>query len=317
MKPYVRTTHRSRRFAYEVALDTKSDLLKKVAEIRIIMSSRAITSIFLLIAQGTESPTELASRIGKSKFLVSQYLSKLKKTLVEESSRHDSDLRRKRYSVSWRGVGDIFRQDHALELELYENHLLAEVHSDLRGSLGPIELVVLGTGKVGLLKTVRIEHSENVDNSTTVSEQMNLLIEEFVQLFRGYITRRRYRTLREYFLGIYKELSENFQRIPKTSALRKFYAFTDRTFEKIELLEDLWVDPLVTKVNLIQTSHRVPSMQDVKLFSEAGKTDFSGNYILNANTAEAIRPDTRLRIYPSYTYEEEGKKSRSFPRFQK
>ncbi len=305
MKPHA-LTHQSRRFAYEIALDTKSDLPRKITEIRSITSSHAVSSVFLLIAQGTGSPRELASRLGKSKFLVSQYLSKLKKNLIDESSKNQTDLRRKRYSVSWRAVGDIFRQDHALEFELYENHLLAEGHSHFRGRIGPSELVVLGTGKVGVLKTVRIENSELIDNSPRVSRQMNVLLEEFVRLFRGYLLRRRYRTLREYFLGVYKELSESSQRLPQSSELRRFYRFTGTTFERLEPLEDIWAEQVRGKNQLNKTSFQTRPLTKVKLFTEAGKTDFSGNYILSVEAAETIGPDTRLRIYPSYTYAVEG-----------
>ncbi len=137
-----------------------------------------------------------------------------------------------------------------------------------------------------------------------LNARMNLLVWQFVELFKSYLKERRFGTIREYFLGIYRELSEQYARLPRNSELARFYEFMDRSFSRIQPIEELWkryVRRRIAGPRLIY-KHRPQSLATLKLFAEAGSADHAGRYLLNADAQAAIKPGTRLRIYPSYNY---------------
>jgi DNA-binding transcriptional ArsR family regulator len=314
MKPKLLAALLGRRMGVEAKVDGDDALRKDVSVVRKVIRSQALTQIFVLVAKGMGSPTHIAKETGKSKFAVSLELSELRKArLVRQSSAVGFDLRYRRYEVAWERVAQVFIQDHALELEIYENHLFTQPGMEFRGTISEMEVAILGSGKVGLVKKiVPEEHSFHAsENPEKVSQRMNRLVWEFVELFKGYVTERRFDTLREYFLECYKELADSHGRLPKTSELSKFYGFVNESFTKIKPIEEVWKRS-VSGRRMRKKRGRVPlyytrvprSFGKLVLFSEAGGTDHKGNYYLNPEAKSAIKPGTRLRIYPSYTYVE-------------
>ena len=297
-----------KRVAVEVKVDTGGELRREIEGVRKALGSLALSELFVLVGEGKNTPTEIVRLTGKSKFVVSLQLSSLKKVgLLKDRSVVGWDLRRKRYEVVWDRVAQIFRQDHALELEIYENHLLVEPMREIRGIVKKAGLAITGSGKLGLVKEVAPEQVTMLEGTSRhVYLRMNRLVWEFVELFKGYLKERRYPTLRGYFLGAYEELSEHYGRLPKNSELAMFFEFTDRSFARTQPIEQVWRKhvgkPLKDAPILYwRSSTRALTL---KLFAEAGSVDPAGRYLLNAEAQGAIKPGTALRIYPSYTYPE-------------
>ncbi|MDA4112356.1 MAG: hypothetical protein OK439_07435, partial [Thaumarchaeota archaeon] len=102
--------------------DTK--LLNEMKKVHGVMSSKALSSVFLLICSGIKNPGEVARRMGRSKYAASLDISKLRESgLVILAGRGSSDLRQKNYEVSSKKLLQIFKRDYSFELELYENQL--------------------------------------------------------------------------------------------------------------------------------------------------------------------------------------------------
>ncbi len=137
-----------------------------------------------------------------------------------------------------------------------------------------------------------------------VAAQVNQLIWEFVEFFKGYVKERRFNTIHEYLLGAYEELSERHSRLPRNSELSGFYEFNDRAFKRIMPVEQIWKKYLPKKPKAYPFLYKGKPVKEfaIKLFAEAGSADPSGRYILNADAQAAIRPGVPLRVYPAYTY---------------
>ena len=273
---------------------------REILQVRRALNSHVQCEIFLPIAKGTNTPSGIASLTEKSKFAVSLQLSSLSRThLLKNSAVISADMRRKHYSIVWERIGEIFRQDHALELELYENHLTAETAGTLTGRITKTGLAISGKGKLGMVKEIVTERNPGQE-SKQANERVNRLIWEFVEFFKGYLRERRFPTLREYLLGAYEELSEHYARLPKKSESIRFFEFMDRAFERIEPVERIWrkhvrepSQPLPTLYKSTPTKALV-----LKLFAEAGSADYAGNYILNADAQAAIKSGTPLESTP-------------------
>lgn len=292
----------------QVKVDSDAELRGEIRNVRKALRSPALSELFIVIAKGASTPTEVAALTSKSKFAVSLQLSSLRKAgLLTCRSNVGLDMRRKRYEVVWEKAAQIFRRDHALELEIYESHLLVEPLHELRGTTAKPALVISGDGKLGLVRDV-------IPDDQAVTEQrqletyarMNLLLSEFVDLFRGYLKERRFATIREYFLGIYEELSEHYSRFPRSSELARFFEFVDRTFSRTQPIEQVWRKYAVRQRtdSLALYKATPPRKPVVRLFTEAGSVDPARRYLLNAEAQAVIKPGTALRIYPSYTYPE-------------
>lgn len=297
-----------KRVAVEVKVDSGDELRREIRGVRKALRSLALSELFVLVAKGTNTPTELSRLTGKSKFAVSLQLSNLRKVgLLKDRSVIGWDLRRKRYDVVWNRIAEIFRQDHALELEMYENHLIVEPMREIQGTVRKAGLAISGNGKLGLVREVVPDKFPLVElKEEQVNERMNRLLWEFVELFKGYLKERRVATIREYLLGAYEELSEHYGKLPRNSELARFFEFMDRSFARIEPIERLWRKYVGRRPKDVPVlSRRIPSRTlSVKLFVEAGSADPAGRYLLNADAQAVIKPGTPLRIYPSYTYTE-------------
>jgi hypothetical protein len=181
-------------------------------------------------------------------------------------------MRRKHYTILWERVGEIFRQDHALELELYENHIIVKPTGTLEGTIRRTGLAISGKGKLGMVKEVSTQRKPSQELKL-VHERMNRLIWEFVEFFKGYVRERQFTTLREYLLGAYEELSEHYARLPKRSESARFFEFMDRAFERIEPVERIWrkhvKEPYPPLAQLYKSLHTGAFV--VKLFAEAAR----------------------------------------------
>ena len=296
-----------RRVAVEVKVDSGNELRSEIRGVRKALRSPALSELFLLVAKGTGTPTEIAVLTAKSKFAISLQLSNLRKVgLLRERSRVGLDMRRKHYEVIWEKVAHIFRQDHAFEFELFENHLNVEPVKEIHGTAGKPGLVITGDGKLGLVKDVIPDELPTTElGQQQVHERMNQLLWEFVQLFKGYLKERRFATMREYFLGAYEELSEHYARLPRSSELGRFFEFMDRTFSRTQPIDQVWRKYVAKHPKESLPLYKGTSRGLVlRLFTEAGSADPARRYLLNAEAQAVIQPGTALRIYPSYTYPE-------------
>jgi hypothetical protein len=207
----------------------------------------------------------------------------------------------------WEKIAKIFRQDHALEFDLYENHLIIEPLEEVHGTTSKPSLVISGDGKLGMIRDIIPDAFPLVElKEEQVHASMNRLLWEFVELFKGYLIERRFATIHEYLLGAYEELSEHYARLPRSCELAKFFEFMDRTFSRTQPIDVVW-RKYVTKSSRDSTVFYkgTPSRKMiVKLFAEAGSADPARRYLLNAEAQAVIKPGTVLKIYPSYTYPE-------------
>ena len=293
-----------KRVAVEVKVDSGSELRHEIAGVRRALHSPSLCRILVLIMKGTSSPTEIARLTEKSKYAVSVQVENLKRIgLVKASRLIVADMRRKSYEIAWDKIAQIFRQDHALELEIYENQLATPPLGEMKGSITGVGLAISGNGKLGLVREI-IPHDAKPAEWKQMDAQVNRLIWEFLEFFKGYVKERRFNTMHEYFLGAYDELSDHYSRLPRNSELAKFFEFTDRAFKRIMPVEQIWRKYLPKKPEVYPTLYKGKPPKDfvIKLFAEAGSADPSGRYILNAEAQAAIKPGVPLRIYPAYTY---------------
>ncbi len=297
-----------RRVAVEVKVASGNELRNEIRSVRKALRSPALSELFVLVAKGMNAPTEIAAKTAKSKFAVSLQLSNLRKAgLLRCSSVAGLDMRRKRYEVVWEKIAQIFRQDHALEFDMYENHLIVEPLEEVHGTASKPSLVISGDGKLGMVRDVIPDAIPPVEpKQEQVHARMNQLLGEFVQLFKGYLRERRFATIREYLLGTYEELSEHYARLPPSSELAGFFEFMDRTFSRTQPIEAVWrrYVPRSLKDGPVFYKGAPSKTLVVKLFTEAGSADPARRYLLNAEAQATIKPGTVLRIYPSYTFPE-------------
>jgi predicted transcriptional regulator len=282
-------------------------LSREIRKVHAISSSRVMSSVFLLIVRGTGSPKEIARLTGRSKYAVSLQISKLKNAgLIVLSKRTQTDLRQRNYEVSYEKLLQIFQQDYAFELEFYRNHLLSESFGEIRGSIEAVELVVVGSGRLGLVREIAPDVILKPSPAANkVSERFAQLYLEFQSLMKEYFAERGRSTILDYFLSFYRELSLNHSRLPEASELGRFFEFVDSTIFKIKPIEELWsiaarkgqASAQPRKINIAPQT-----LESVKLFSEAGRMDSAGRYILNADARSYITPGVKVRVYPSYTF---------------
>ncbi len=293
-----------RRVAVEVKIDSGENLRRQITTVRRALNSPTLAEIFLLMVKGASSPSELARETRKSKYAVSIQLAALKRVgLVKTSNLIVVDMRRKSYEIVWEKFGEIFKQDHALELEIYANQLSVVGLNEVQGDISRVGLAITGNGKLGLVREI-LPRDVLVPNMNQVGPQVNQLIWEFVEFFKGYMKERRFNTIHEYLLGVYEELSERHSRLPRNSELSRFFEFNDRAFKRIMPVEQIWRKylPKKPKANFLLYKEKPVKEFAIKLFAEAGSADPSGRYILNAEAQAAIKPGVPLRIYPAYTY---------------
>ncbi len=291
----------------QVKVDSANELRSEIRRVRKALRSPALSELFMLVAKGTSTPTEIGVLTAKSKFAISLQVSNLRKAgLLRERSLVGLDMRRKHYEVIWEKVAQIFRQDHALELEMFENHLIFEPVEEIHGTADKPGLVISGDGKLGLVRNVIPEELPISElKQQQLYERMNQLLWEFVQLFKGYLKERRFATVREYFLGAYEELSEHYARLPRYSELGRFFEFMDRTFSRTQPIDQVWGKYVAKRPkDSLPLYKGSPRGLMLRLFTEAGSADPARRYLLNAEAQAAIKPGTVLRIYPSYTYPE-------------
>ncbi len=163
----------------------------------------------------------------------------------------------------------------------------------------------MGSGRLGLVREIRPDLPLNsLQNSGNVSARFNRLYIEFELLFKEYVAERGRSTILEYFLSLYRELSMSHGRLPEESELGRFFGFVDTSIFKIKPLDVLW-SSAAKNIEDFPHSNRESSQNhfdSVKLFSEAGKMDSAGRYILNADARSFIKPGVKVRFYPSYTF---------------
>ena len=76
---------------------------------------------------------------------------------------------------------------------------------------------------------------------------------------------------------------------------------------KIKPIDYLWKKYASAKTETLPKSRGSEQTGDAAqllLFTEAGKTDSTGKYILNGEARGLLRPGLKTRIYPSFTYSE-------------
>jgi hypothetical protein len=303
-KPTV-LTHQifGRRIAAQVHVDVDRGLQRDIRIVRKALSSRALSELFLLVTKGIGTPTELVRLSAKSKFAVSLQLSELRRAgLLKYRPVLGSDLRQKEYEVVWERIGEVFRQDHALELEIYLSHLFGESIGEFQGTVGKVELAISGNGKLGLVKEINVASPTILAKKEQVEARQRRLLWEFIGLFKGYLRERRFVTVREYFAGLYEEMVEHYSRFPRGSELGQFFRFMDKCFTKVKPIDEVWKNhvPKHMKEEPHLPKRRITST--VKLFTEAGSADPAGRYVLNADVQALIKPGTHLTVYPSFTY---------------
>ena len=247
-----------RRVAVEVKVDSGDTLRGEIKRVRKALRSQALSELFVAVAKGTNSPSEISGLTGKSKFAVSLQLSDLRKAgLLRDRPGIGLDMRRKRYEVVWERMAEIFRQDHALEIEMYENHLMVEAIREIHGTVSKAGLAISGNGKLGLVREIVPDKLPVAQpNHGQVDKRINRLLQEFIELFKGYLRDRRFATLQEYLLGAYEELSQHYGRFPRRSELARFFEFMDRSFARTEPIEQLWRTYVRTRPNETRIFYR-------------------------------------------------------------
>ncbi|MGA8858277.1 MAG: hypothetical protein WB643_14070 [Candidatus Bathyarchaeia archaeon] len=68
-----------RRVAMEIKVDSGDPLRGEIRRVRKALRSQALSELFVTVAKGTNSPSEISALTGKSKFAVSLQLSGLRK----------------------------------------------------------------------------------------------------------------------------------------------------------------------------------------------------------------------------------------------
>jgi len=292
--------------ALEVKIEQQdARMMREIRKVHVIISSKVLSSVFFLIARGIGSPSEIARHTGHSKYAVSLQISKLRKAgLVLLSKRNGPDLRQRNYEVSFDKLLQLFRQDYTFELDLYANHLLSESFGEIQGTIANVELAIVGSGRLGLVREISPDSPlKSSPESEKVGTRIGMLHVEFQRVFKEYLAERGRSTLLEYFLSFYRELSLNHGRLPRESELGQFFEFVDSSIFKIKPLEELWTTAARREVpESPQKRETLPMISAVKLFSEAGKMDSAGRYILNSDARSFIRPGVKVRLYPSYTF---------------
>jgi predicted transcriptional regulator len=292
--------------ALEVKMEQQDPkLMREVKRVHSVMTSRVLSSVFFLIARGNGSPKEISRLTGRSKYAVSLQISKLKSSgMISLSKRIHSDLRQRNYEVASERLVQIFKQDFSFELDLYRNHLLSETYGEIRGNIDRVELVVVGSGRLGLIREILpdlpLKASPEIGR---IGQRISRLYEEFQMLFSQYLTEPGRSTILEYFLSFYRELSLNHSRLPPDSELGQFFEFVDTSVFRIRPLEELWL--LAEKKRIVtpgKIERALAPPDSIKLFSEAGKMDSAGRYILNADARSYIKPGVRVRFYPSFSF---------------
>jgi DNA-binding MarR family transcriptional regulator len=229
--------------ALEVRIEKQdARMMREIRKAHVIISSKVLSSVFFLISRGIGSPREIARHTGRSKYAVSLQISKLRQAgLVFLAKRNGPDLRQRNYEVSFDKILQIFRQDYTFELDLYANHLLSESFGEIKGTIANVELVVVGSGRLGLVREVSPDSPlKSSSESEKISTRINMLYLEFQRVFKEYLAERGHSTILEYFLSFYRELSLNHGRLPKESELGQFFEFVDSSIFKIKPLEELW-----------------------------------------------------------------------------
>ncbi len=299
-----------RRIRVELAVATDPPFEKELETTRRALRSRALARLYLLVAAGKQGPTDLAAAAGKSKYAVSLQLSELRRAgLIRPLPEIAGDLRRRPVGPDWGRFAEIFRQDFAFELQVYQNRLLCEGLERVEGRTLPAELVLLGSGRLGLLRRVVPERAEVAPpHALAVQRRVEAVAREFTLLFEAYLDARTHATLREYLFGLYKELDASHRRLPGRSELAAFFRFLDASFSKMEPLDALWRCAARTKKTASEARREVPPAQvgEILFFEEAGVADPAGRYLLYPDAQRAIRPRTRLRVFPSFTFDEGG-----------
>ena len=298
-----------RRIRVELAVDADAAFERELEATRRALRSRALTRLFHLIAAGKQGTTDLATASGKSKYAVSLQLADLRRAgLVRALPRVAGDLRRRPVVPAWDRFAEIFRQDFAFEIEVYENRLLCEGLERVEGRAKPPELVLLGSGRLGLLRRVVPDKAPvPPEHAESVRRRLESLSKEFAGLFEVYLKARAHPTLRECLLGLYKELDANLRRLPPRSELAGFFRFLDASFSRMEPLEILWRRgaKLVEAQGEASRESLRGEVDEILFFEEAGTADPAGRYLLYPEAKRAIRPGTRLRVFPSFTFEAE------------
>jgi hypothetical protein len=303
-KPTVLTSQLfGKRITAQVRVALDHNLQHDITIVRKVLGSQAASELFLLVAKGIGTPSELVRFSGKSKFAVSLQLSGLREAgLLKYRSVISSDLRQKEYEVVWNRISEIFRQDHALELEIYLSHLLAESIGETQGTIKKVELAISGNGKLGLVKEINVASPELAAKKVQIEERQKVLLWEFIGLFRGYLRERRFATMREYFAGLYEEMGEHYARFPQHAELGMFLGFMDRCFAKVSPIDEIWKNYVPKHMKELPRLPNRKIMSTIKLFSEAGRMDPAGRYVLNADVETLIEPGARLTLYPSFTH---------------
>jgi DNA-binding MarR family transcriptional regulator len=304
----------------QVALEVKIDrgdssILRELRKVHAVMASKALSSAFFLIASGVRNPGEIARRMGRTKYSVSLQISKLRESgLIVPLARSGSDLRRRNYEISTKKLLQIFKRDFSFELDLYENQLLSQSSGEVRGSIDKVELAVLGGGRVGLIREITPDRPlKRNPEAERVRRKLESCDYEFLALFRTFLRERRFGTLLEYFLAFYRELSMSHRKLPRESELGQFFEFVDTSITRLKPIEELWKTSMSNASALPTTratSPSSPSLESIKVFSEAGRMDSSGRYILNADSRAYLKPGVRVKIYPSYTFMEQERRAR-------
>lgn len=293
-----------------VGMEETDQWLKKVTSVRKVIESKYLSSVFFAIANGVSSPTEIAKKIGKTKYTVSMHLSQLEKFgLIRETKEMPDDLRTKRYVVNWPVFATIFYRDHRLEFDLYENVLFLKgksVPSEFNGKITRANLTITGDGKLGFMMHLGLGkdlRDKIFGSEEEVEKIINRILNEFIELLKVYVTIRAFPTIQQCLFTLYKELKDNCKQLKGQSGLLAFFDFIDGYFSKIHPFEEIWEEYIKRKSNDEKIYFKgFKSEKVIKQFLDAGWVDYTGRFVLDAEAQKFLKPGTKVVIYPSFTY---------------
>ena len=281
---------------------------KNLSLLRNVLENEHLSKVFFAIANDVSFPTEIAEKIGKTKYTISMQLSQLKTSGFIKKQGLPDDLRKKRYVVNWPIFAHIFYTDHRLEFELYENNLFIlrkNIPSEITAKILKAELVRTGDGKLGLLMDLYPEDElrNKFGSKDDVEKKINRILTEFIELLKVYVTKRAFLTIQQCLLTLYKELKDNCK-LDKKSELMSFFDFVNGYFSEILPFKEIWEEHSNRKSKEEKIYFKnFESEKVIKQFLDAGWIDYTGEYILDREVTKSfLKPGARIVLYPSYTY---------------
>ncbi|MDX1611747.1 MAG: hypothetical protein R3185_05210, partial [Candidatus Thermoplasmatota archaeon] len=258
------------------------------------LASQAICRLFQTLAGGTGGPSALAEALGKSKDAVRPPPAPPREAdLVIERPHVSGDARRKFYAPSWERIGEIFAQDHALELQLYRDHLIGCELDEEMARGGDATLAISGAGRLVVVRERKLAHvSIEPERAAEAARAVDRTVWEFGHLFRVYLGARSFPTLREYLLSAYQEAVRYAHQLGAGSELARFMRFQADALAQVEALNTLLERALdEAGTPPAPTQGPVEPPRTVRDFQAVGQETTDGTYVLRSGAGAFIEPD--------------------------